>query len=82
VQKIFDPIHFGFEFTADWYAFDHKAAHKAALKARNAEAKALRAEGRKVTCFTLPNSLRTMGGIGSGKPQIELLVTAYGFNAD
>jgi hypothetical protein len=34
-----------------------------------------------VSCFTLPNSLRSMGGIGSGHPHIELVVTSYGFNA-
>lgn len=81
-QKVFDAISYGFEWTEDgWYRFDRKAAMSAALKARNAEAKRLRAEGWTVRVFTLKDQLRTMGGIGSGHPEISEMVNAYGFNA-
>jgi hypothetical protein len=73
----FNPINYGFTFTADWYEFDSKAAHAAARKARSEEAKRLRKEGRKVKCFTNGKQLMTRGGIGSGKPQIDVWVSVY-----
>ena len=79
-QQIFDPISFGFEWTADWYKFDAKTAEKRALAARNAEVKRLRKEGREVFPFTLSKQLRTMGGIGSGRPEISVIISAYGLN--
>lgn len=79
-QHMFSPISFGFEFTNDWYSFDSKAAHRDALKARNAFAKEQKAMGRRVYNFSLPNQLITRGGIGSGHPQIEVVVSVYGCN--
>jgi len=73
----FNPTNYGFNFTADWYEFDSKAAHKAAMKARNAEAKRLRKLGHKVLCSTNGGQLMSKGGIGSGKPHIELFVSVY-----
>lgn len=80
-QQTFNPINFGFRFVGDWYEFDSAAAHKAALKARNAEAKRLRAAGMTVRVWAHPGSLITRGGIGSGHPQIENIVTVYGLDA-
>lgn len=81
-QKIFNPIDYCFEFTADgWYKWDRKQASKEALKARNTLAKQLTAEGWVVSKFSLSGQLVTRGGIGSGHPQIEAVVTGYGLNA-
>lgn len=80
-QIAFSPIDYGFKFTADgWYQFDSAAAHKAAMKARNARAKELRAAGYQVRAFTMSGQLITRGGIGSGKPQIEVVVSCYYLN--
>ena len=80
MQKTFNPVNYNWKWTEDWYEWDSKAAHKAALKARNAEAKQLRAEGKVVKCFSNPNQLISRGGIGSGNPHIEVIVNCYGFN--
>ena len=81
-QQVFSPIKFGFEFTADgWYAFDRKDATAKARKARDDAARELKSEGYEVRKFSLPNQLVSMGGIGSGRPHIEEIVTCYGLNA-
>lgn len=81
-QQIFNPVDFGFEWTADgWYAFDRKTAQKAALAARNAAAKAAQLAGKTVHKFSLGSQLITRGGIGSGRPEVSVVVTCYGFNA-
>lgn len=46
-----------------------------------AAAKQAQAEGKQVRKFSEPNQLISMGGIGSGHPHIEEVVTCYGFNA-
>ena len=80
-QLSFNPVDYGFQFTPDgWYKFDSAAAHKAAMKARNARAKELRAAGYQVRAFTLGSQLISMGGIGSGRPHIEVVVSAYYLN--
>lgn len=76
-QETFCPQDYGFEWTEDWYRWDYKAGHKAALAARNLYAKRMREAGHAVRCGSLPNSLMTVGGIGSGHPQIEHVVTVY-----
>lgn len=73
-------MNFGFEWTNDWYSFDDAAAHQAAKAARDAMAKELRAAGHKVSRFQMNNQLVSRGGCGSGRPHIELIVTAYGIN--
>ncbi len=75
--ETFDPIDYGFRFVGDWYEYDGKAAERAALKARNDYAKAQRALGKTVKCSAERNNLRSMGGIGSGHPHIELVVPIY-----
>jgi hypothetical protein len=82
MQLMFNPINYGFVFTSDgWYKFDRKAAQKSALQARNAKAKELKSQGKRVVTFTLSNQLITRGGIGSDNPQIEEIVSVYGLNA-
>jgi hypothetical protein len=76
-SESFNPINYGFRWTADWYEFDSKAAHKAAMKARNARAKELKARGIAVRKSTNGGQLITRGGIGSGHPQIENIVSVY-----
>jgi len=81
-QLIFDPTdsQYGFRWTDDWYTFDQKAASKAARKDRDLYAKRARAAGKRVTVFGLPSQLRTLGGIGSGHPQVSFVVNCYGLN--
>jgi len=81
MQRTYNPLDHGFEFSNDWYTFDRKAAHAAALKQRNREARDLRKQGYAVTCFTLGEQLVSRGGIGSGNPHIELVVSVFGLNA-
>lgn len=90
-QRTFSPADYGFKWTdryipyagtvPDWYEFDHIMGKRMALKARNAEVKRLRGEGWTVTTFSLGAQLVSKGGIGSGRPHIELVVNVYGFNA-
>lgn len=79
-QELFDETaeHFGWE--GDWYRWDPKAAQKSALKARNARAKELERAGYKVSKFSLGNQLLRRGGIGSGHPDIEIVVKCYVIN--
>jgi len=80
-QEHFDSVDFGFEWTADgWYRWDMKAGAKAAMKARNARARELRAAGYTVRCSAM-DGLYSKGGIGSGKPHIELHGKSYRIDA-
>lgn len=87
-QQTFNPIDYGFKWQGDWYTFDARAAEKEALAARNAEVKRLRAEfkrlrmttERPVKPFTLRQQQITKGGIGSGHPEITVIVSVYGIN--
>ena len=83
-QQSFNPIDYTFQWTGEdetgWYEWDRTEAHKQALKARNAEAKRLRAKGHKVRCGTHRDQLMSRGGIGSGRPHIELHVNCYYLN--
>jgi len=77
-QKRFNPLDYCFAWTPDgWYQWDYKAAHKAALSDRNAKARSLRAQGKRVKCSSSPNALMSRGGIGSGHPHLEFYVTVY-----
>lgn len=84
-QKTFSPLDYGFRWTdADsgdlskiWYEYDGKAAERAALQARNAFAKKMKADGFKVRKSSLGKQLMSRGGIGSGRPHIELVVPVY-----
>ena len=78
-ETTFNPVDFGFEWTDDgWYRWDHRLAHAAALSARNGLARKLKKEGRPCRKFSVSSQLITKGGIGSGHPQIELVVNVYG----
>ena len=80
-QRTFNPADYTFEWTEDgWYAWDSEEAHKQALKARNDIAKELKAGGKKVKKFSTRNQLITRGGIGSGHPEISMVVNCYGVN--
>ena len=81
-EKSFNPMRYNFTWTADnWYAFDYAAAHAAAKAARDEEARALKAEGYAVKKRSRGNCLMSVGGIGSGHPQIDMIVTVYSFTA-
>lgn len=81
-QQIFNPIDYAFSWTDDgWYTWDSKAAVKHARQARDRAVKQLKADGRTVSKFSLPGQLVRRGGIGSGKPDVEFVVTCYGLNA-
>ena len=77
-DEYFDPIDYGFRWTEDWYEFNRSVAIHQARKARDAQARQLKAKGREVRKFTLGSQLRTMGGIGTSRPEIELVVPVYG----
>jgi hypothetical protein len=80
-QQIFSGTDYGFKWTADgWYTYDGKIAEKTALIERNALAKELKSKGMNPVKFSLPMQLVSRGGIGSGKPHIELYTRSYGVN--
>lgn len=85
IQKTFCPTDYGFRWTEDlngrWYEYKGKEAEKAALRARNRVAKQLRAEGWTVKKWSMGRQLVSKGGIGSGRPHIELVVPVYALNA-
>ena len=81
IQKTFCPVDYFFQFGDGWYTWQRTVARKAALQARNAYAKELKAAGWTVRLFSEPNQLITKGGIGTGQPQIENVVTVYGVEA-
>jgi hypothetical protein len=73
----FNPVDFGFEWDGDWYKFDGPTANEAAKKARDAFAKKCKDQGIKVKKSTDRNQLMSKGGIGSGRPHIEVVVTVF-----
>lgn len=82
-QKYYNPADFEFEWTKNnYYSWDRKAAHKAALRARNDEMRRLQHEGYDVTAFILRDQIVSKGGIGTGRPHIKLSVTCYGLSAN
>lgn len=76
-QTSISPIDFGFSWTSDWYEWDSKAAHKQALQMRNDIVRKMKKDGVKCTAWTLPGQLVKRGGIGSGHPEIEEIVSVY-----
>lgn len=80
-QMIYNPVDTQhFRWTADWYNFDHKAADVEAKRLRDNFGNLAKSLGKKVKKFTLRNQLISRGGIGSGRPHIELVVNVYGLN--
>lgn len=89
VQRSYCPMDYNFQWTPPkageafgWYEWDRKAAHSAALKARNAEAKRLAAKGYLVRKYSQPDQLITNGGIGTPNPEISHYVTIYCLDAN
>lgn len=82
MRLTWNPLDYGFRWTADWYEFDDKAAEAAAKNARDLEAKRLKAQGKKVKKFREGNNLMSKGGIGSNHPHIEVIVTVYGLRVE
>lgn len=86
-DQSFNPIKFNFEWTgpADpnnphdigWYKWDSKEAHKAARKARDEHYRELKARGFIVRKSSQSGCLVKVGGIGTGRPEIEAVVTCY-----
>lgn len=77
MQKAYSPIDYTFKWTQDnWYTFDEPVGKKQALADRRKDKKQLEAQGYKTRQFSL-KSLMSKGGIGSGKPHIEVWTTAY-----
>jgi len=82
-QYVFNPVDYGFEWTdIGWYKFDRREAHKKAMRERNRMAKVMKDRGHTIRKFSLPKQMITRGGIGSNYPEINVLVTVYGFNID
>lgn len=81
IQRTFLPVDYFWQWTENWYEWDSKAAHSAAKKARNAEAKRLEGLGYTVKKWSNPKALISRGGIGSGHPHIEVYCSAYGLEA-
>lgn len=86
-QFTFSPIDYHFQWTTEsdgrgWYSWDRMAGKKAAMQARNEAMKAAKLAGRTVKAFSIPDQLVSKGGIGSGNPHVEFVVTVYGFNAE
>ena len=79
-QRTFSGIEIGFRFVGDWYEYDGAVAEKKARVARDAFARELKAQGYAPRKFSLGLQLRSMGGIGSGQPHIELYTKSYGVN--
>lgn len=80
-QFAFSPIDYCFEWADDWYLWDRATAIRRALDSRNEQAKLLRSEGWTVKKWSLPDQLIRKGGIGSGHPDVEFVVTVYMINA-
>lgn len=76
--KSFNPVDYCFAWTSDgWYTWDSKAARAKALAERNAEAARLAKAGYTVRKYTVPSQRITLGGIGSGHPEVDFVVTVY-----
>lgn len=73
----FNPIDYGFKWVNGWYEFDYEQARKDAMAARRMKAKEMRKAGYNVRMSTISNQRITMGGIGSGYPEIHQIVSVY-----
>ena len=81
IQGSFNPIDYDFRWTKDWYEWDSKSAHQAAVADRDKRAADLKKKGYKVQKGTSRGQLVRRGGIGSGHPEIDEIVTVYTFHA-
>lgn len=69
----------GFVWSGDWYAMSETNAQ--ALARRNARAVELKRAGYRVRKSTSAGQLLSFGGIGSGRPHIEVVVNVYRIDA-
>jgi len=77
-SKSYNPANYNFTWTEDgWYAWDSKAAHAAAKAARDADARIAKASGCTVHKSASRGQRIRRGGIGTGHPEIDLVVTVY-----
>lgn len=83
IQRTFLGADFGWEWIENgaWYKWDFTQGNRDALKARNAEAKRLQAEGWKVRKSSNTGNLISRGGIGSGQAHIEVHCNSYTLDA-
>ena len=79
-QQLFNPADYCFAWAFGWYEWNSQAAHLAARQDRDNLGKKLKQKGYNVTRFTIRHQLITRGGIGSGHPEVSLVVTVYGVN--
>lgn len=80
MQQTYCGADYDWKWNDDWYEWDRAAGNRAALKARNADAQRLVSYGYTVRKFSLGDQLISRGGIGSGKPHIEVWAKVYGFD--
>ena len=89
----FNPVDYGFKWIEQiirandgvdygWYEFNSLDAHELAKQKRDERAKELKSSGHKIVKHTLKNQLITRGGIGSGHPEISVIVTVYEVSYD
>ena len=88
IQQNYSPTDYAFEWTKPepgktfgWYKWDRQAGTKAALQARNAEAKRLKGLGYLVTKYTMKDQQLTLGGIGTPYPEVNFTVNVYMLSA-
>ena len=85
---VYNPIDFTFRWTppedesnrfdVGWYEWDYEEAHRLAQKKRDEDWHRLKAQGHKVRRYSTKNQRMRRGGLGTGHPQIDLVVTVYG----
>lgn len=87
-QETFNPANYAFnwtkpenpsnEFDLGWYEWDRKEGHKLAKQARDKRYQELRAQGKTPVKYSMRDCLTKKGGAGTGKPDLEFIVTYYG----
>lgn len=87
LQVIYNPADYEFEWISPspedpmgWYRWNRMEAKRLALRDRNKNAKLLSENDYNPIKFSLRDQLITRGGIGSGHPEIAMVVTVYGLN--
>jgi hypothetical protein len=82
----FNPADYAFKWTEDrvqpgcslgWYEWSYDIAHRIAKEERDSQYKLYKSKGLKVRRWVLKNQTIRRGGIGSGHPDIELVVNVY-----
>lgn len=87
-QETFNPANYAFnwtkpenpsnQFDLGWYEWDRKEGHKLAKQARDKRYQELRAQGKTPVKYSMKDCLTKKGGAGTGKPDLEFIVTYYG----